>query len=197
MFSYPQGCGGAIQVAGHPFFDGLDWAQLSRAKHEAAFVPATSSDTDTSYFARRRFAPGGSSLRRSGSWRAGVSAASDGGGDECDADGTNDGGDECGAPRSGGALGSRGGDGGGGSRGGGGGGGGDPPGGPLAAANLFFANFSFKNLAQLATFNLENVLSATSALGSPPSDAAQQLMSPKRGDDKPSLKRGEDKPPDA
>jgi len=47
------GCGGAGEVRRHAFFASLDWEQLARQKHEAAFVPAPESETDTSYFVSR------------------------------------------------------------------------------------------------------------------------------------------------
>ena len=46
------GSRGAMEVKIHPWFDGVDWSDLSRQK--AAFVPSTTSDTDTSYFMERK-----------------------------------------------------------------------------------------------------------------------------------------------
>ena len=43
------GHGGAAELKVHPWFAGLDWDNLARAK--AAFIPHLSSDTDTTYFA--------------------------------------------------------------------------------------------------------------------------------------------------
>jgi hypothetical protein len=42
---------GAAEVKLHPWFEGVDWAGLARAK--AAFVPAPDHDTDTSYFSSK------------------------------------------------------------------------------------------------------------------------------------------------
>ena len=43
------GHGGAAEVKAHPWFAGLDWDNLARAK--AAFIPHLDSETDTTYFA--------------------------------------------------------------------------------------------------------------------------------------------------
>ena len=43
------GHGGAAEVKAHPWFAGLDWENLARAK--AAFIPHLQSETDTTYFA--------------------------------------------------------------------------------------------------------------------------------------------------
>ena len=43
------GHGGAADVKAHPWFAGLDWDNLARAK--AAFIPHLESETDTTYFA--------------------------------------------------------------------------------------------------------------------------------------------------
>ena len=45
------GHGGAAEVKAHPWFDGLDWDNLARAK--AAFIPHLESETDTTYFAHK------------------------------------------------------------------------------------------------------------------------------------------------
>ena len=170
------GHGGAVEVKAHPFFQGVDWDTLARQKHEAAFVPVTECDTDTSYFAARpRRGRGsmageggtggglGSELwgRSGGSWgpRPGRrdstfgSLVSDPGGrhsgevgdTEMSMDGEGGGGAGGGGEGVPGAAGAEG-----------------TPGDTglwnMQAANLFFANFSFKNLSQLATFNLDLVL---------------------------------------
>jgi serine/threonine protein kinase len=46
------GSRGAMEVKIHPWFEGVDWSDLARQK--AAFVPYTTSDTDTSYFMERK-----------------------------------------------------------------------------------------------------------------------------------------------
>lgn len=46
------GSRGAMEVKIHSWFDGVDWSDLARQK--AAFVPSTTSDTDTSYFVERK-----------------------------------------------------------------------------------------------------------------------------------------------
>ena len=40
---------GAGEIKLHPWFHGLDWTTLARAK--AAFIPSLESETDTTYFA--------------------------------------------------------------------------------------------------------------------------------------------------
>ena len=42
------GSRGAMDIKIHPWFEGVDWSDLSRQK--AAFIPSTAGDTDTSYF---------------------------------------------------------------------------------------------------------------------------------------------------
>jgi serine/threonine protein kinase len=170
------GHGGAGEVKEHPFFQGVDWDTLARQKHEAAFVPVTECDTDTSYFAARPRGGRGSMAgeggtggglgselwgRSGGSWvpRPGRrdstfgSLVSDPGGRhsgevgdaEMSLDGDGGGGPGGGAEGMPGVAGQEG-----------------TPGETglwnMQAANLFFANFSFKNLSQLATFNLDLVL---------------------------------------
>ena len=197
------GHGGAGEVKAHPFFEGVDWDTLARQKHEAAFVPVTECDTDTSYFAvRPRGGRGsmagedtagaglGSELwgRSGGSWapRPGRrdstfgSLVSDPGGrhrgevgdTEMGMDGDGGGGPGGGAEGMPGAAGAEG-----------------TPGDTglwnMQAANLFFANFSFKNLSQLATFNLDLVLrlqqggqQQAGAAQPPPSASAAATTSP-------------------
>jgi len=70
------GAHGAWELKMHPFFDSVDWDALERQKTEAAFVPATDGDTDTSYFAPR---PGPSdadaAAARGGRWEHSSAAA--------------------------------------------------------------------------------------------------------------------------
>ena len=42
---------GAGEIKLHPWFHGLDWTTLARAK--AAFIPSLESETDTTYFAHK------------------------------------------------------------------------------------------------------------------------------------------------
>lgn len=42
---------GAAEIKLHPWFHGLDWTTLARAK--AAFIPSLESETDTQYFAHK------------------------------------------------------------------------------------------------------------------------------------------------
>ena len=167
--------GGAGEVKAHPFFEGLDWEQLARQKHEAAFVPVTESDTDTSYFAPRGRGRHGSAVGswggrsgswggRSGSWgdrdsrrrRSSVfgSMTSEGGTERRERRRGSDGGSAEYAAMMEGDDGDMAGCG----FGLGPGGDGDAGLWNMQAANLFFANFSFKNLSQLATFNIDLVL---------------------------------------
>lgn len=46
------GARGAGEIKLHPFFSGVDWGGLARQK--VAFIPATESETDTSYFLSRK-----------------------------------------------------------------------------------------------------------------------------------------------
>jgi len=149
------GHGGAGEVKRHPFFAGVDWDTLARQKHEAAFVPVTECDTDTSYFVQRTGRRGsvagrGDSWARSGSWSRGCLGSRfgslEGEGEGAAGGGEGEEGDTAedllaaeGYAKDGAA-------------------GGEAGLWSLQAANLFFANFSFKNLSQLATFNIDLVL---------------------------------------
>ena len=194
MTSDPEqrlGHGGAEEVKAHPFFAGVDWDTLARQKHEAAFVPVTESDTDTSYFQPRgrsrgsvagtssaggggrpgsdvwgrsgsSWGPRGPGQRRDSTFGSLVSDTYYPGGEDSrhsgdvvmDSDSMGQGGVDSAA------AGAADGDRGGGRMAVGGDEGTSGPGGDnslwnMQAANLFFANFSFKNLSQLATFNVE------------------------------------------
>ncbi len=52
------GHGGASELKEHPWFAGLDWDNLARAK--AAFVPQLDCESDTSYFDFKEVRSGGS-----------------------------------------------------------------------------------------------------------------------------------------
>ena len=135
---------GSEEVLAHPWFKEVDWDALARQKTEAAFVPVTLSDTDTSYFSPRN-APGRPGARTS--FNSGPGG--DGPGGE---------GRRCARTSVGGtahdededderkqlqlAVANSGGE----------------PNAVLEQLNAFFASFTFKNLSQLATFNLDLVI---------------------------------------